>query len=154
MDTITPKQANYLRTLTEQREPLNGVVIKDIESMSKTEASTVIGLLSKQPYKAGSDGAKRRAALDSVKAGQYNLTAKQAGNILNYKEEPYFGNEAVTVEVFRNEAGAYWMNRVGDVSHPIKDSVARRQIMAELAKKSPKVTAAKAKRTTKEPVAP
>ena len=133
----TEKQINYINVLLQQREIPADFAADSVAEMDVTEASRTIGYLKTLPYAEGSTVAKEREVIGSVGEGTYTLTAKQAGTVLNYKGEPYFGAEKVTVKVKRTKTGAFWMERVNP-NHPIKDSTVRRSVMLLLAKKTPK----------------
>lgn len=133
----TEKQIDYINVLLQQREIPADFAVDSVAEMDPREASRTIGFLKGLPYAAGSAVAKEREVIGGVAPGVYALTAKQAGTVLNYKGEPYFGAEKVTVKVSRTKSGAFWMERV-EPNHPIKDSTVRRSVMLLLAKKTPK----------------
>jgi hypothetical protein len=133
----TDKQINYINVLVQQREVPADFDVNSVAEMDVTEASRTIGFLKTLPFAEGSPVAKEREVIGSVAEGVYTLTAKQAETVMNYKGEPYFGAEKVTVKVKRTKTGAFWMERVNP-NHPIKDSSVRRSVMLLLAKKTPK----------------
>lgn len=136
---VTDAQAKFLLDLAKERKPLNGVVINDrddLKGVSKAEASALIKQMLRQPPKEGSKTAKTREIIANVPAGTYTFTPTQAAKVKNYNNEPYFGKVPVTVTVSRNESGAFWINRIGEQSHPVEDKRAKVQIMLACAAKS------------------
>jgi hypothetical protein len=136
----TDKQIDLFDRLKKDREFPADFVVDSIAEMDTYEASQIISKTLALPVKAGSKTAKERESIAGVTDGVYTLTAKQAATVLNYKGEPYFGEEKTTVKVNHTKTGAFWVERVSP-NHPIKDSTARRSIMLLLSKKSPKATA-------------
>lgn len=134
----TEKQIDLILRLVEEREVPSDIDIDSVMEMDTAEASKTIGRLLRSEPLAGSQTAKDRETIASVKDGVYTLTEKQAGTVLNYKGEPYFGSEKVTVKVkWSTKGSGFWMERVNP-NHPIKDSTVRRSVMLLLAKKTPK----------------
>jgi hypothetical protein len=137
---LTPKQAEYLLALAKERKPLDDLVINDrddLNGISKADASHYISRYCKQPLLDDKAAEQRevREVISSVPAGKYTFTPTQAAKVKNHKSEPYFGKVAVTVMVNRAESGAFWIDRVGDTSHPIRDKRAKRDIMLACASK-------------------
>jgi hypothetical protein len=133
----TEKQIDYINVLVQQRDVPADFDVNSVTEMDTVEASNAIRRLRAMPFAEGSPAAKEREIIGGVAEGVYTLTAKQAETVMNYKGEPYFGAEKVTVKVKRTKAGAFWMERVNP-NHPIKDSSVRRSVMLLLAKKTPK----------------
>ena len=133
----TEKQIEFYNRLKKEREIPADFGVDSISDMEVGEASKVISMTLALPVKAGSKTEKERTTIAGVADGVYTLTPKQAVKVLNYKGEPYFGEEPVAVKVKHTKTGAFWVERV-EPSHPIKDSTARRSIMLTLSKKSPK----------------
>lgn len=135
----TEKQIKFIGELMEQRETPEGFSADSVATMDTEEASSTIRSFLSMPVKAGSTAATERDLIASVGSGVYTLTAKQAATVKNYKDEPYFGAEKVTLKVNRKEnGGPFWLETTAPVAHPVKDSTARRSIMLLLAKKTPK----------------
>jgi hypothetical protein len=134
----TEKQIEYINILVEQREVPEGFTADSVAEMTTEEASAQIRKFLSQPLKEGSTAATERDLIGSVGEGIYTLTAKQAATVLNYKGEPYFGAEKITLKVNRTKEDKFWLEVTKPVAHPVKDSTARRSIMLLLAKKTPK----------------
>lgn len=129
----TEKQIDLIVRLAGEFEIPADIDINNVAEMDTVEASKTIRRILKSKPLADSQTAKDREAIANITGGTYTLTAKQAAEVLNYKGEPYFGAEKVTVEV---KPGGRWVNRVNP-NHPIKDSKARRSILLLVAKKKP-----------------
>jgi len=127
---MTQAQIEFFERLLAERENPKGWSMSDFDESANPGA--MIGFMKKQAPIAGTKAAKAFDAIASVQSGEYKLTAKQAATVLNYKGEQYFEAGAVTLKVSHAKSGAYWVERTGKVSHPIKDRKASAAIMHHL----------------------